>query len=56
MVKAELEKHPEKISSVKIKKVYQTYVVFTLGEIKDLREAAEILQYREEILACEYLQ
>lgn len=39
----ELEKHKDKISKVNVKKVYQTYVVFELGEIKELRIAAEIL-------------
>lgn len=43
VVKDELSKHPDKISSVKVKKLYQTYAIFELGEIKELKVAAEIL-------------
>lgn len=55
-MKAELEKHPDKVSKVRVKKIYQTYAVFELGEISELKKAAEILKYRDEILACEWLQ
>ncbi|CDW89035.1 4-phosphopantetheinyl transferase [Stylonychia lemnae] len=56
VVKDELGKHPDKISSVKIKKLYQTYGIFELGDLKELKVAAELLSYRQEILASEYLQ
>eukprot|EP00347_Sterkiella_histriomuscorum_P024178 403332037 len=56
LIKSELEKHQDKISSVKIKKIYQTYAIYELGEIKELKVAAELLQTRQEILALEFLQ
>ena len=39
-----------------MKKLYQTYAIFELGQLKDLRPAAEYLTFiGKEILACEWL-
>jgi len=43
VVKDELSKHAEKFSSIKVKKLYQTYAIFELGEISELKVAADIL-------------
>ena len=43
-------------SKLKVKKLYQTYAIFELGQLKDLKPTAEYLtSTREEILACEWL-
>ena len=39
-----------------IKKSYQTYVVFELGELSELRPAADLLAKQDAVLAVEWLQ
>ncbi len=44
------------ISKVRVKKIYQSYAVFELGSISELKQAADALYNLDEILACEWLQ
>ncbi len=55
VVKAELEQSG-KISKVRVKKLFQTYAVLELGELSELKVAAELLSKRPEVLATEWLQ
>ena len=41
---------------VKVKKIYKTYAIFELEHQEELKQAADILSQRDEILACEWLQ
>lgn len=41
---------------MRVKKLFQTYAVFELGDLSELKVAAELLAKRPEVLATEWLQ
>ena len=51
-----LKQYPTNFTKVSVKKVYQTYVIFELGALTELKQAADLLVKQDAILACEWLQ
>ena len=51
-----LKQYPSNFTKVSVKKVYQTYVIFELGALTELKQAADLLVKQDAILACEWLQ
>ena len=44
------------VKSLKVKKIYQSYVIYEVSDLAELRPAADLLtSQREEVLACEWL-
>ena len=55
-VKNVLQEHPGNFTRVRVKKAYQSYVVFELGGLTERRPAAELLSKQDAVLAIEWLQ